>query len=331
MMKKWQKRSLALLLTMLMAVSVCAVGTTAFAANVQAEKPQAVLVSATKTTLAKPAIPTVTNVKSGLKITWKKVSGAAGYQIWRSVDNGKYLLVKAIKSGSTLSYVNDTSAANKYGKKYKFAVRAYKKVNGKTVYSAFSPIRVIYRVATPAAPTLTNVKTGVKVTWKKISGANYYQVWRSADGGKTFTRVKTVKAGTTSITDTAVANKVGKKFVYKVRGYKAVSGKNYCGAFSATKTILKAPGSLEGTAWDVTKIDFYGKIYTSKDLEGFTQRITFNNGTARVYNNGILEGASPYTYKNCKAYSDGLTMQFKGNVMVLNNNEGMIATYKRVS
>ncbi|MCB6993006.1 fibronectin type III domain-containing protein [bacterium 210820-DFI.6.37] len=71
---------------------------------------------------------------SSIKVSWKKVKNAKGYQIYRSTSkNGKYSKVKTIKSGKTVSWTNKSLKA---GKKYYYKVRAYKtyKKKGKTKY-----------------------------------------------------------------------------------------------------------------------------------------------------------------------------------------------------
>ena len=73
---------------------------------------------------------------SKVTITWKKVSKAKGYQIYRSKKkNGKYKLVKTIKKGSTKKY----NVSHKEGKTYYYKVRAFvTNANGKRVYGTFS-------------------------------------------------------------------------------------------------------------------------------------------------------------------------------------------------
>ena len=88
------------------------------------------------------AAPTVSvkKISSGkITVSWKKVTKASGYQIYRSTSKtGTYKKIKTIGSGSTISYTN--SGLSK-GKKYYYKVRSYSKVNGKTVYSPFSSIK----------------------------------------------------------------------------------------------------------------------------------------------------------------------------------------------
>lgn len=71
------------------------------------------------------------------KLTWKKTSGATGYEIYRSTKkNGSYAKLAA---GKTTSY---TDKKLQKGKKYYYKVRAYRVVNKKKVYSKYVTIRV---------------------------------------------------------------------------------------------------------------------------------------------------------------------------------------------
>ena len=76
---------------------------------------------------------------SKVTIAWKKVSGAKGYQIYRSKKkNGKYTLVKTIKKGGT----KKCNLSHKAGKTYYYKVRAFvTDVNGKRVYGTFSAVK----------------------------------------------------------------------------------------------------------------------------------------------------------------------------------------------
>ncbi len=69
---------------------------------------------------------------TSLTLKWSKVSGAAGYEIYRSTDGESW---KKIKSVKTTSY---TDKSLKKGKKYYYKVRAYRKADSKTYYGDFS-------------------------------------------------------------------------------------------------------------------------------------------------------------------------------------------------
>lgn len=92
--------------------------------------------------VSKPGKPSVT-LKAGkkqVKVTWKKVSGAAGYEIYRSTKKTKgFKMIKTITSGKTLKYTNKKLKGKKA---YYYKVRAYKKdFNGKKVYGSYSTVK----------------------------------------------------------------------------------------------------------------------------------------------------------------------------------------------
>lgn len=93
------------------------------------------------TQCSKPTI-TVTSPKTKTtKVSWKKVNGASGYQIYRAVSkNGIYSLNKTITNASTLSYTNTGLIK---GKTYYYKVRAYKLINGIKVFSDYSLVKSI--------------------------------------------------------------------------------------------------------------------------------------------------------------------------------------------
>ena len=86
-----------------------------------------------------PAKATIKSVKAGSKkatVTWKKVKGTQGYQVYMSsTKSGKYSLVKTIKKSGTVKYVQKNL---KKGKTYYFKVRAYRNISGKTYTGSFS-------------------------------------------------------------------------------------------------------------------------------------------------------------------------------------------------
>ena len=86
----------------------------------------------------------VSKLKSATKktvtLTWKKVKGISGYEVYRAIKkNGKYKKVKTLSSKKT-SYT-DKKVESK--KKYYYKIRTYKKIKGKKVYSSFSKVKSI--------------------------------------------------------------------------------------------------------------------------------------------------------------------------------------------
>ncbi len=69
-------------------------------------------------------------------LKWEKSSGADGYEIYRSnTKNGTYKKIKTISNKNTLTFTNTKLTKSK---DYYYKVRAYRKVDGKTVYGSFS-------------------------------------------------------------------------------------------------------------------------------------------------------------------------------------------------
>ena len=146
-------------------------------------------------TPGKVAISSVSRVGSGkLKITWKKVSGATGYQIYRSTQkNSGYRRIKNLSSKSS-SYTNSKL---KNGKRYYYKIRAYKHIDGKTYYGKFSNIK--YQSPKGTVSVIGRYRRDCKdygITTIKVykKNGNYYAK-AYGRGGKMNTTVRLYKNG----------------------------------------------------------------------------------------------------------------------------------------
>lgn len=95
-----------------------------------------------------------------------------------------------------------------------------------TTESTAKPTTKPTTTTTKAKPTVPKVKVtrkgpGLRVSWSKIEGVNYYEVYRSYKRGSKGKLLKKVK-GKTAFTDKAV--KSGKRAYYKVRAHKKTGG-----------------------------------------------------------------------------------------------------------
>lgn len=146
-------------------------------------------------TPGKVAISSVSRAGSGkLKITWKKVSGATGYQIYRSTQkNSGYRRIKNLSSKSS-SYTNSKL---KNGKRYYYKIRAYKRIDGKTYYGKFSNIK--YQSSKGSVSVIGRYRRDCKdygITTIKVykKNGNYYAK-AYGRGGKMNTTVRLYKNG----------------------------------------------------------------------------------------------------------------------------------------
>ena len=188
----------------------------------------------TKTFMIRANTTKVSSLKStakGVKVTWKKVAGAAGYYVYRKGTSGA---IATIKSGTTVSYVDTKAKTN--GKAYKYRVKPYfdkttVKNYSKTSVSAY---KLTYYVARTAIKSVTNsASKTMTVKWKKNAKATGYQVKYVV--GST-TKTVTVK-GKASLSKVIKSLKKGKTYKVYVRAYKTVKGSNYFSAWSAVKSV----------------------------------------------------------------------------------------------
>ena len=137
--------------------------------------------SVSKGIRCKPAAPTVsiyrTNGKP--KLSWKAVSGAKKYWIYRSTDGVNF---KYWDCTTKTSYTNSGAAS---GTKYYYHVKAVAVVNGKNVVSANSSKKSLLTSLAKPSVSITTSNGKPKLTWKAVTGADKYYIYRSTDG-KTF-------------------------------------------------------------------------------------------------------------------------------------------------
>lgn len=175
-----------------------------------------------------------------MEISWKKVSNASGYYVYRRNEStGKYEQIAKIESGTTTTYIDKVEKNNT---KYKYKVQAYNVINGVEGVGAASEVKAARTIAKASIKSVaaTNDKT-LEISWKKVDGATGYIVSRSTKKNSGFKEIATVKSGkTTSYKDTTV--KSGVEYYYKVEAYRDDAGqRGYGGKSNAVvgKTIEK--------------------------------------------------------------------------------------------
>ena len=80
-------------------------------------------------------------------------------------------------------------------------------------------------------------KDGIKITWNKVSGISNYQIYMSTKSNSGFKKIYTASASKTSYTKTKL--KKGKKYYFKIRTAKKVSGTYYYSSYTAVKSIKR--------------------------------------------------------------------------------------------
>lgn len=172
---------------------------------------------------AKASVKSITNAKKGLTVTWKKVTGADKYILYRKAGSGAYKKYKTV-SGAKTSYV-DTGAKN--GTTYSYKVCAYAAgLQGKNANT-----KAACRVTAVTAKAAKAGKGKLSVSWKKNSKASGYQIRYSLKSSFSGAKTVTVKSGKTT-TKKLTGLKRGKRYYITVRAYKTVKGKKYYSSWS---------------------------------------------------------------------------------------------------
>ena len=184
------------------------------------------------TEVDKPYIYAPTSVTAKLSntnnstIKWAKNDKATGYEVYRSTKSGgAYAKVTTL----TANTYKDTKL--KSGTTYYYKV---KMLRGRNT-SDFS--KVAKATTKPSKPVIKVSKKGkksLKISWKKVKGADLYQVYRATKKNGKYKKVKTISAKKRSWTNSRLSK--DKKYFYKVRAIKKVDGKNVYSAFSAVKS-----------------------------------------------------------------------------------------------
>lgn len=242
-----------------------------------------------------------------IKVTWKKVSEANGYWVYRAVrKNGDYRKIRSISDPNELS-IRDRG--RRFNKTYFYKVVAYGTTkDGKKAVS--QPSKKVSSRARSAVPT---VKSGnidyqtIRLSWKRAKSADGYQIYRASSRNGSYKLVKTIKKGRKgSWTDPS--RKPGKRYHYKMRSYRVYKKKRYYSERSEPVSIKASPKTpslsvkkkkksvvLKWRKAQKGKVSGY-KIY-KKIGDGKWHLIKTAGAKQKSYRNRGLKRGARYSYK----------------------------------
>jgi lysozyme len=158
--------------------------------------------------------------------TYKK-----NYQIWQCSNSTVKISVQWKSSNTKIATVdkNGKITAKSAGKVYITA-------------TLNSSAKAICKVTVTPKPTkIKSVKksgkNGIKITWNKVSGISNYQIYMSTKSKSGFKKIATVSASKTSYTKTKL--KKCKRYYFKIRTAKKVSGAYYYSSYTAVKSVKR--------------------------------------------------------------------------------------------
>lgn len=226
---------------------------------------------------AKPTLGKVTGLKatnySGtvVKLSWSKVTGATGYEVFRSTDGKKWTSVgktSKLEGNITKLTINKT---------YQFKVRAYRKTSSKTYVGAASAAAKI-KVAVPKVATLKGTAATyntLTLEWSKVNSATKYQLDVYDYSTKTWKKLKVVTGTSYKVSGLVT----GKKYGFRVRAIQTISKKDYAGAYSASysyTTKLDKVSSFKVTGLKATSVDVSWSKVTG--ASGYQVYVSYDGG-----------------------------------------------------
>ena len=228
------------------------------------------------------------------QLTWNAVAGATSYEVYRSTSQfGTYSL---LGTTAATSYTNTGAVA---GTTYYYKVKAICG-NGASAYSnvVSGQAKALLPATVPVVTVGHSSSSGKpQLTWKPVTGAISYKVYRAISKAGTYELINTVKA--TSYTNTYAAP--GVTYYYKVE---ALNGANRVLGVSAIVEGKVAPVLTVGystvsgkpqLAWKAIPGATEYRVYRSEKRDsGYT---LINKTTAATYVNTGARANATYFYK----------------------------------
>ena len=236
-------------------------------------------------------------------LKWNAVTGAAKYEVYRARSkNGDYIKYSTVTG---TSYTNTSYIEN--GNTYYYKVRALKSDGTAGAWS--SVVSVTYK-QTLSAPTVTggNDSQGrPTLTWKAVTGAAKYEVYRARSRSGEYIKYSTVTG--TSYTNTSYIED-GNTYYYKVR---ALDANGTAGAWSSIVSVtyraastgtLSAPAVTGGNdsqgrptlKWKAVTGAAKYEVYRARSRSGDYIKYSTVTGTSYT-NTSYIEDGNTYYYK----------------------------------
>ena len=221
-------------------------------------------------------------------LTWNAVSSATSYKVYRATSqNGTYSLL------GTVTATSYTNTGAKAGTTYYYKVKAVNSA-GESAYS-----NIVSGRATVTTLTMGHSSTSGKpqLTWKAVSGATSYKVYRATTKNGAYSVINTTKARTYTNTGAAL----GTTYYYKVEALNA-AGKSM--GFSAVVDGKVAPvlavgySSVSGKpqlTWKAVPGATEYQVYRSTQQNSGYSKI--NTTTATSYVNTGAKAGTTYYYR----------------------------------
>ena len=265
-------------------------------------------------TLPAPAVTGGNDAQGRPTLTWKAVTGAAKYEIYRSYSrDGSY---SKYSTQTSTAYTNSSYLTS--GTTYYYKVRALDANGNAGPYSAAVSVTCRLKLSAPSVTGGKDSQGRPTLKWNAVSGAAKYEVYRSTSRSGTYTKYSTQTS--TSYTNSSYLTS-GTTYYYKVRAlgsdgsygpYSSVVSVTYRATSSAvpaevTMGKATAQGSYITVTWDkaanAASYRVYRRVNNSSDWNVVASSVS---GTS--YTDWNVEPGVRYTYTVRGVAADGQTL-----------------------
>ena len=260
-----------------------------------------------KQTLSAPTVTGGNDAQGRPTLKWNAVTGAAKYEVYRARSkDGDYIKYSTVTG---TSYTNISYIEN--GNTYYYKVRALKSDGTAGAWSSI--VSVTYK-QTLSAPTVTggnDAQGRPTLTWKAVTGAAKYEVYRARSKDGTYSKYSTTTG--TAYTNSSYLTS-GATYYYKVR---ALDANGNAGPYSAVVSVtcrlkLTAPtvtGSTDSQGrptlkWNAVTGAAKYEVYRARSKDGDYIKYSTVTGTSYT-NTSYIENGNTYYYKVRALGSDG--------------------------
>ena len=180
-----------------------------------------------KQTLSAPAVTGGNDSQGRPTLRWNAVTGAAKYEVYRARSlNGDYIKYSTVTG---TSYTNISYIEN--GNTYYYKVRALKSDGTAGAWSSVVSVTYKQTLSAPAVTGGNDSQGRPTLTWKAVSGAAKYEVYRARSKDGDYIKYSTTTG--TSYTNTSYIEN-GNTYYYKVR---ALGSDGTAGAWSSIVSV----------------------------------------------------------------------------------------------
>lgn len=246
------------------------------------------------TICAQPVVKATVNSTTGQpSLSWKKVTGASKYEVYRATEAaGEYQLLATQKAVTFL----DTTAVG--DTQYYYKVKAISTKAGANS-TDMTPVAICSAMAQPVITVGNTAEGAPKITWDAVSNAVSYRVIRSTSQKGTYTEVGT----TTETAFVDVTAQTGALYYYKVMAVGKVS-ESVPSAYKSTRACCESPvigSDVQAStgkpmiSWNAVEGARKYEIYRAASENGKYKKI--KTVTALVYTDTTAKPGTTYYYK----------------------------------